>query len=180
MSSVGTRSTPRKLRAGGGWRCARVGKVIVDDTKIRGEVTSELVYFPLLPGTVIPAWQQVTFTQGAAYTTVVDAATGIVLWRKNITSHASTQDARFSVYVQADGVTPSSPAPHAPTTQLPGAGTQFPAIARTIVSMFAVQNLTASPNGWVTDGLTTTTGNNVDAYLDLTTAIPRPRGRRAG
>ena len=33
--------------------------------------------------------------------------------------------------------------------------------------MFAAQNLTASPNGWVTDGVTTTTGNNVDAYLDI-------------
>jgi hypothetical protein len=28
------------------------------------------------------------------------------------------------------------------------------------------QNLTASPNGWIPDGGTTTTGNNVDAYLD--------------
>ena len=144
-----------------------VGSIIVDNARIRGEVTSTLVYFPLLPGTVIPAWQQVTFTDSAAYTTIVDAATGTLLWRKNIQSHASTQNARFSVYVQADGVTPSSPAPHAPTTQAPGAGTQYPAIGRTIVSMFAVQNLTASPNGWVTDGLTTTTGNNVDAYLDL-------------
>ncbi len=127
-----------------------------------------MVYFPLLPGTLIPAWQQVTFTKGSgSYLTIVDAVSGTVLWRKNIESHASTQNARFSVYVQADGLTPTSPAPHAPTTQAPGAGTQYPAIARTTVSMFTAQNLTASPNGWVTDGLSTTTGNNVDAYLDI-------------
>jgi uncharacterized repeat protein (TIGR01451 family) len=145
-----------------------VGIIRVDDARISGDVGSELVYFPLLPGTLIPAWQQVTFTSGSgAFTTIVDAATGTLLWRKNIQSHASTQDARFSVYVQADGATPTSPAPHAPTTQAPGAGTQYPAISRTTVSMFSAQNLTASPNGWITDGGSTTTGNNVDAYLDL-------------
>jgi uncharacterized repeat protein (TIGR01451 family) len=144
-----------------------VGRIVVDNPSVSGDVASELVYFPLLPGTVVPAWRQTTFLKAGAYTTIVDAATGALLWRKNIQSHASAQDARFSVYVQADGSTPSSPAPHAPTTQLPGAGTQYPAIARTTVSMFAVQNTTASPNGWVTDGVTTTTGNNVDAYLDI-------------
>jgi hypothetical protein len=32
--------------------------------------------------------------------------------------------------------------------------------------MLSVQDATASPNGWIPDGGTTTTGNNVDAYLD--------------
>ncbi len=104
------------------------------------------------------------------YTTVVDAVTGTVLWRKNIQNHASTQEARFSVYVQADGTTPTSPSPHAPTTQVTGAGTQYPAIARTTVPMLATQNIVASPNGWIDDGGTTTTGNNVDAYLDINDA----------
>jgi uncharacterized repeat protein (TIGR01451 family) len=169
MSSVGIALDPAQVHeqaALNGLPEAR--SVLVDNATISGEVSSTLVYFPLLPGTVIPAWQQVTFTKGSgAYTTIVDAATGTLLWRKNIQNNASTQNARFSVYVQSDGVTPTSPAPHAPTTQAPGAGTQFPAIARTIVQMFTAQNTTASPNGWVTDGLTTTTGNNVDAYLDL-------------
>ncbi len=155
---------------------SNAGSVTVDDAQINGDVNSTLVYFPLVPGTLIPAWQQVTFTHGDAdFVTVVDATTGAVLWRKNIRSHASTQDARFSVYVQGDGVTPTSPAPHAPTLQAPGAATQYPAIARTTVSMFAAQNLTASPNGWITDGGSTTTGNNVDAYLDLNHSdMPNP------
>jgi uncharacterized repeat protein (TIGR01451 family) len=152
------------------------GRITVDNSPISDAVTSELVYFPLLPGIVVAAWQQVTFLKNGAYTTVVDAATGTVLWRKNIQSNASTQDARFSVYVQADGTTPSSPAPHAPTTQAPGAGTQYPAIARTTVSMFAAQNLVASPNGWITDGATQTIGNNVNAYLD----IVGPNGSSSG
>jgi uncharacterized repeat protein (TIGR01451 family) len=79
----------------------------------------------------------------------------------------STQQARFSVYVQADGVTPAdNPAPNSPTNVAPGAGTQFPEIARTTVNMLTAQDIIASPNGWIPDGATTTTGNNVDAYVD--------------
>ena len=72
------------------------GRITVDNSPISDAVTSELVYFPLLPGTVIAAWQQVTFLNNGAYTTVVDASTGTLLWRKNIQSNASTQDARFA------------------------------------------------------------------------------------
>ena len=32
--------------------------------------------------------------------------------------------------------------------------------------MLTAQDVTASPDGWIPDGGTTTTGNNVDAYLD--------------
>jgi subtilisin-like proprotein convertase family protein len=144
-------------------------KVVPDDPRIRDGVRSELVYFPLAPGVLVLAWSQVTFTRGPAdWYTLVDAKTGTLLWRKNIRAHASTQDARFSVYVQGDGVTPAdSPAPQSPTPIASGgSGTQFPAISRAIVSMLAVQDATASPNGWIADGGTTTTGNNVDAYLD--------------
>jgi uncharacterized repeat protein (TIGR01451 family) len=80
---------------------------------------------------------------------------------------ASTQQARFSVYVQADGMTPAdSPAPRSPVTMSAGDGTQFPAIARTTVNMLSALHPIASPAGWIADGGTTTTGNNVDAYLD--------------
>ena len=170
MSSVGIALDPAQIHEPAALGAAPgVGSIVVDNAKIRGEVDSTLVYFPLLPGTVIPAWQQITFTKGSRRLhDVVDAATRDPALAEEHPSHASTQNARFSVYVQADGMTPASPAPHAPTTQAPGAGTQFPEIARTIVSMFTVQNLTASPNGWIPDGGTTTTGNNVDAYLDLT------------
>jgi uncharacterized repeat protein (TIGR01451 family) len=184
----------------------------VDDSRILGAVHSWLVYFPLAPGVLVPAWAQVAFTSGSGdWYTLVDAISGSLLWRKNIRSDAwdaqtspasqsaadgsasqvvqaqnasaqpaesqppqapqapaaSTQQARFSVYVQADGKSPAdSPAPHSPTDVTSGSGTQFPAIARTTVNMLTVQDATASPNGWIPDGGSTTTGNNVDAYLD--------------
>jgi len=142
--------------------------VTANDPQISLDVASRIVYFPLGPGILIPAWSQITMTEGDSdWYTIMDARTGAVLWRKNIRNDASTQQARFSVYVQADGKTPAdSPAPHSPTSIAPGSGTQFPEISRTIVNMLTVQDLTASPNGWIDDGGTTTTGNNVDAYVD--------------
>jgi hypothetical protein len=129
---------------------------------------SELVYFPLASGVLIPAWSQVAFVAGPAdWYFVVDAATGTLLYRKNIEHQASTQDARFSVFLQGDNKTPAdSPAPRSPVVVAPHAGTQFPAIARSIASMLTVQDPTASPNGWIPDGGSETSGNNVDTYLD--------------
>ncbi|HSS49189.1 MAG TPA: M36 family metallopeptidase, partial [Thermoanaerobaculia bacterium] len=145
-----------------------VTQVVANDPKIKGKVASDIVYFPAGPGVLVPAWRQIAFTRtNADWYTVTDATTGALLWRKNIRAHASTQEARFSVYVQGDGTTPAeSPAPNAPTTVTPGSGTQFPEITRTNVNMSTAQNLTFSPDGWIPDGGTTTTGNNVDAYLD--------------
>ncbi len=143
-------------------------EVVANHTEITRNVSSEVVYFPLAPGVLVPAWSQVTFTTGDGdWYTLVDARTGELLWRKNIRAHLSSEDAHFSVYVQADGQTPAdSPSPLSPTTATPGSNTQPPEIARTTVSMFSVQSSFASPNGWLPDGGTTTTGNNVDAYLD--------------
>jgi hypothetical protein len=77
---------------------------------VQGSVTSSLVYFPVTPGVVTLAYQQFTYTTGPGdYLTVVDAATGALLWRKNSRAYQSlpTEPARFSVYVQADGKTPA-------------------------------------------------------------------------
>ncbi|HEX3552919.1 MAG TPA: M36 family metallopeptidase [Thermoanaerobaculia bacterium] len=143
-------------------------RVLANDPRIAGGVASDVVYFPAAPGVLVPAWRQITFTKGDAdWYTIVDGVSGALLWRKDIRAHASTQEARFSVYVQGDGKTPAeSPAPHDPTDVTPGSGTQFPEIARTTVNMSTAQDVTASPDGWIPDGGTTTMGNNVDAYLD--------------
>ena len=128
---------------------------------------SDMVYVPVAPGRLVPAWRQITFTEDGDWYMLVDAATGTLLWRKDLREHVSTQQARFNVYVQADGVTPAdSPAPHSPTDIPPGSSMQFPEIARTTVSMLTTQDITASPDGWIPDGGTTTTGNNVDACVD--------------
>lgn len=120
---------------------------------IAGDVDLREVWFPLAPGVLVPAWSLVVFTEGSAdWYAVVDAQTGDVLWRKNMRNYASAHDARFRVYVQADGVTPAeSPAPMAPSTVTPGSGTQAAGIAPMIVSMHAAMDAIASPNGWIDD-----------------------------
>jgi subtilisin-like proprotein convertase family protein len=153
-------------------------KVIANSEHVAGEVTSKLVYFPVAPGMLVPAWSQVTFTDGPGdWYTIVDASTGALLWRKNIRANVSAHDARFRVYVQADGTTPAdSPAPLSPTTATVGSGLQGSAIAPTIVGMHTAMALfsNVSQNGWIDDcpaGVCTTNetqtiGNNVHAYLD--------------
>ena len=154
----------------------RVG-IRVDDPNITDTVESELVYFPAAPGVLIPAWSQVIFGVNEDWYVLADATDGQLLWGKQIRSDLSTHDARFRVYVQADGVTPAdNPAPQSPSAAVPGAGTQFPAIAPSIVSMFLAQNTTASPNGWIDDcpggvctaNETQTLGNNTLVCVDRT------------
>jgi uncharacterized repeat protein (TIGR01451 family) len=150
--------------------------VVRNDEAVAGNVPSQIVYFPVAPGVLVPAWSQVTFTSGSGdWYTLVDARTGALLWRKNIRNNVSAHDARFRVYVQADGVTPAdNPAPLSPTNATPGSNTQPPGIAPTIVSMHTAMDPVYSPNGWIDDcpagvctaNETQTIGNNVHAYLD--------------
>ena len=168
MKTVGIELDASHLRTRNSNPAGTEIEVLADDSPIAGAVVSEIVFIPVSPGVLLPAWRQIVFTGGDAdWHTIVDAASGTLLWRKNMRANLSTEEARFSVYVQADGVTPAdSPAPQSPNTVTPGSGTQFPEIARTTVAMSAAQNLGASPDGWIPDGGETTTGNNVDAYLD--------------
>jgi uncharacterized repeat protein (TIGR01451 family) len=168
MKSVGIILDPALMHQVGTNASGTETRVVTPDASIGGDVKSELIYFPAGPGMLIPAWRQFTFTSGKHdWYTIVDATSGVLLWRKDMRNSVSTQQARFSVYVQADGKTPAdSPAPHSPTNVVPGSGTQFPEIARTDVSMLTAQDVTASPDGWIPDGGSTTTGNNVDACVD--------------
>lgn len=136
---------------------------------------SKIVYFPVAPGIVIPAWSQTIWGKNADYYALVDATDGTLLFRKNIRAEQTTQEARFRVYVQADGSTPAdSPSPLSPTPMT--AGFQPPSILPSVVNMLTVQNTTASPNGWIDDcpgGVCTATqtqtlGNNALACLDRT------------
>ncbi len=134
----------------------------------------ELQYFPLEPGVVTEAWSMVLWQEGPAYYVFVDAQEGgDLLWRKNITND-QTQSATYSVYND------DSPGPLSPSNALPGSAIQGPAIPRTLLTLIsegpAFNNL-----GWIPDGANTTTGNNVDAGLDL--VAPNgidPAGRAIG
>ncbi len=141
---------------------------------LAGPARARRVWFALAPGVLIPAWSLTAFTETTEdWYALVDATSGALLWRKNMRDYASTHPARFSVYVQADGKTPAdSPAPVSPSDAVPGSGTQYLPIDRTVVHMLDVQNVAMSPNGWIDDcngsenGCGITRGNNVDACLD--------------
>lgn len=142
--------------------------VVFDRGPFANDVKVELVYFPLKVGAASLAWSMVLWQDNPAYYTLVDANEGELLWRKNITDH-QTQPATYSVYND------DSPAPLSPTTALPGSGVQGSAISRTLFTL--ISELPGFDNlGWITDGANTTTGNNVDAGLDLVA----PNGIDAG
>jgi subtilisin-like proprotein convertase family protein len=123
------------------------------------EIRLELMYFPLDAGIATLAWSMVLWQQDSAYYTLVDAETGDQLFRKNI-SDSQTQTATYSVYND------DSPAPLSPSNALPGSGIQGAPIQRALLTI--ISELPAFDNlGWITDGVNTTTGNNVDAGVDI-------------
>ncbi|MGN6182360.1 MAG: M36 family metallopeptidase, partial [Thermoanaerobaculia bacterium] len=148
------------------------------DEYVAGTVFAREVLFPIAPGALVPAWAVVVFTSGDAdWYAIIDAEHGHLLWRKNIRASVSAHDARFRVFVQADGVTPAdSPAPASPNLVTPGSGTQFAYLPPTIVAMHTAMDAAASPNGWIDDcpggvctaNETQTLGNNALVCLDRT------------
>ena len=132
-----------------------------DDIKV------DLVYFPLGPGMATLSWSMVLWQDVPAFYTLVDADGGELLWRKNITEE-QTQAATYSIYND------DSPAPLSPSNAVPGLNVQAPFIGRT--SLTLISEHPSNNLGWLTDGATTTTGNNVDAGLDIVS----PNGIDAG
>ena len=135
------------------------GENLFDRGPFTRDINVQLEYFPLDSGIVTLAWSMILWQHDAAFYTYVSAEGGELLWRKNI-AHQQTQPATYAVY---DG---DSPAPLSPSNATPGSGIQGLPIARTsftIISEHAFDSL-----GWMTDGTSITTGNNVDAGLDLT------------
>jgi uncharacterized repeat protein (TIGR01451 family) len=123
------------------------------------EVRPELVYFPIAPGVVRLAYGMELWQPAEAFHVVVDAADGSLLFRKNITSH-QTQPATYHVYDD------DSPAPLSPTPAVPGSGVQGNPVSRNAITV--VSELPAFDDlGWIPDGGNLTTGNNVDAGLDI-------------
>ncbi|HVE55264.1 MAG TPA: M36 family metallopeptidase [Pyrinomonadaceae bacterium] len=142
--------------------------VVFERGPFADDIKAELMYFPLESGTATISWGMTLWQDVPAYYTFVDAESGDLLWRKNITND-QTQSATYSIYDS------DSPAPLSPFPGLPGSGTQGAYIPRTNVTN--VSELPAFDNlGWITDGGNTTTGNNVDAGLDVVS----PNGIDAG
>ncbi|MFL6528232.1 MAG: M36 family metallopeptidase, partial [Chthoniobacterales bacterium] len=125
------------------------------------KIEPNLIYFPLQPGVATLAYTMTLWEDVYAYTVIVDANDGTLLWRKNITAH-QTQTATYSVY------TNDNPAPASPSSALPGMNFQAAAISRTSVTLIGNEPPnTFNSLGWITDGGNVTTGNNVNAGVDL-------------
>jgi hypothetical protein len=122
---------------------------------------TELVYFAIAPGELTLAYSMTLWQPNDAYYLLVDAQTGALLWRKNITQD-QTQTVTYNIY-NDDSPTPSSPTLCAqPSPCVLPAG-----ITRTDVTV--ISELPVFDNlGWIPDGAgnATTTGNNCDAGLD--------------
>ncbi|NMO18619.1 peptidase M36 [Pyxidicoccus fallax] len=129
------------------------------------------VFFPL-PGTLVPAYYvelqttPVTETEGDAYSYVISATDGQVLYRHNLTAHQSYTyrvwaDAQ-SPHIPFDGPQGTTATPH--PTGLPD-GYQSPFVEPNLVTL---RNVPFSRNDpWLPEGATQTVGNNVDAYTDF-------------
>ncbi|MEQ1603355.1 MAG: M36 family metallopeptidase [Pyrinomonadaceae bacterium] len=129
--------------------------------------TAEKLYFPTEPGVAVPAWRVLIWQPVNAFYVIVDAKTGTMLWRKNITEDQS-QSATYNVYANPNAMVniANSPFPMSPGTSSPN-GVQAAGISRTAVTRIGNEApYTFNNLGWITDGSNTLDGNNVQAGLD--------------
>ena len=130
--------------------------------------TAEKMYFPIEPGIARPAWRVLIWEPTEAFYVIVDAETGAVLWRKNITED-QTQPATYSVYANPNSMinVANNPAPLIPGLNNPTLGTQGTLISRTELTLIGNEPpYTFNRLGWITDGNNTTDGNAVEVGLD--------------
>jgi len=124
-------------------------------------VVTHLVLLPMSREDIRIAWAVVVPVPGIGntYDTIVDAQSGEVLRRYNRLVHDTTEPVTYRVY-PLDG-----PAPGSPGTPTPS-GEQLPFILRSMITVDPDDIRAYSPDGWIPDGGSTTTGNNTDTYLD--------------
>ena len=152
---------------------------VSSDSKVRfgnggdWDITAEKMYFPTEPGVARTAWRVLIWEPVNAYYVIVDAETGTVLWRKNITDD-QTQPATYNVYAATNnlGKALDSPAPGSPGPIDPATNFQAALSTRTSVTLIGNEGSLAFNNlGWITDGTNGangfTDGNAVQAGLDI-------------
>lgn len=131
--------------------------------------TAEKMYFPTEAGVARTSWRVLIWQPVNAYMMVIDAETGTLLWRKNITND-QTQAATYQVYRNANAFmdVAESPAPLTPGPINPGLGTQGALLTRENVVLIGNEGDNSfNTKGWIDDGDNTTAGNNTIAGLDL-------------
>jgi hypothetical protein len=130
--------------------------------------TAEKMYFPTEAGVARPSWRVLNWQMGNAYYVIVDAETGTMLYRENITKD-QTQTATYNVYANTNSILKAmaNPAPLSPNPISPTLGTQGTLQPRTNVTLIGNEGVYSFNNlGWITDGGNVTDGNNVEAGVD--------------
>ncbi|MEO6590197.1 MAG: M36 family metallopeptidase [Pyrinomonadaceae bacterium] len=132
--------------------------------------TAEKMYFPTEIGVARPSWRVLIWQPVNAFYVIVDAETGTMLSRENITADQA-ETATYQVYTNPNGYINSAdnPAPLTPGPLDPTLGTQGALISsRTMVSLIGNEAPNRGMNnlGWMTDGTNITDGNNVEAGID--------------
>lgn len=144
--------------------------------QLTGPAWTELVWLPLDRDSMRLCWR-IIFTprpQFNRYTVLVDAETGEVLLRRNLTVHF--KPATYNVFT-SDSPSPFSPGWPTPSTNQPPVTNRFQ-----VVLSNGAFDTNASPAGWIFDADTSnaTVGNNADAFLDRNfdqqPDVPRPSG----
>ncbi len=129
---------------------------------------AEKMYFPTEPGIAIPSWRVLIWQPVNAFYVIVDAESGRMLWRKNITED-QTQSATFDVYANSNGYIDGadSPSPFSPGPLNPTTGQQGAIIARNLRTLIGNEAPnTFNNNGWITDNTNITDGNALEAGID--------------
>jgi uncharacterized repeat protein (TIGR01451 family) len=119
---------------------------------------ARLVWLPLDAGKLRLAWETIMKSPSSKedFSIIVDAQTSQILMRQSLAFYLT--DATYNIYPS------DSPSPFSPGLQTPGT-TQPALVPRTLVTTPALDT-NASPAGWIPDTGNTTTGNNIDAFLD--------------
>lgn len=145
---------------------------------LNGDVHAELVWVPMGPDSLRLCWRVflVSHARGEGFRSLVDARSGEVLIRHNLTTYQSA-----APVVSMSAYTSDSPSPFTPGWPTPNTD-QPPVVPRTHLTNFSSLNSVASPIGWfypATNSVYTTIGNNVDAHCDWddndVPDIPRPQ-----
>lgn len=134
------------------------------------ELPTHLIWLPMDAATMRLCWDVTISVKslGETFRLLVDAQTGEVLVRRCLTTYLT---ATYNVFT-SDSPSPFSPGWSALNTNQP------PLAARTLVTIDTL-NTNASPEGWIPDWSTETSGNNVDAHADRNgdnaADLPRPQ-----
>lgn len=134
------------------------------------DAEAQYVWLPLNADTLRLCWEIICTGKSSSrmYRLLVDAESGEVLVRQSLTEEIG--NVSYRVFT-SDSPTPFSPGHANPSSVQP------PLVPRALVTLAALST-TASPNGWIDDGVLETRGNNVDAHTDIDgnnlADLPRP------